>query len=25
MMQRSAIPVDDLLANDLLAKSEAEG
>ena len=25
MMQRSAVSVDDLLANDLLAKSEAEG
>jgi len=25
MMQRSAMPVDDLLANDLLTKSEAEG
>ena len=25
MMQRSAMPVDDLLANDLLAKTEAEG
>jgi molybdopterin-guanine dinucleotide biosynthesis protein B len=25
MMQRSAVPVDDPLANDPLAKSEAEG